>query len=157
MITVYFASAGFGHIICANKVMACLMPGGKMARSVLQKAKKEQRYISMTNGKSIRSIILMDDGTVFGSHISTATMRLRLSGITYKGTKVLSDEETDAQAARVKRFGAEPTDPEEEKERGIRIELGLKVPPEFDDEDEDEEDYEGEEVEEEEEDEDESD
>lgn len=150
MITVYFASAGFGHILCANKVMACLMPGGKTARSILQRAKKEQRYISLTNGKSIRSIILMDDGTVFGSHISTATMRLRLSGITYKGTKVLSDEETDAQYARTKRARSEVADPDEEKEKGIRIELGLKVPPEFDDEEEDdlEEDYDGAEMEE---------
>lgn len=74
-----FTHIGMGDMVCANHVLAIILPGTVTAKRYVKHAKTIKKYIDSTHGKTTKSYLLMDDGTVIASHISTVTLRNRLS------------------------------------------------------------------------------
>ncbi len=85
-----FVSAGFGHSICANLVLAVLTPEPAPIRRFLKDAKAGKLYIDMTSGHAVKSLLLIENGKVAGCAISPKTMRQRLNADTTADT---GDEE----------------------------------------------------------------
>lgn len=79
MAAIKFTNIGMGNLVCANHVIAVIVNGTTTANRYKQKAKELGKYCDATNNKSLKSILLCDDGTVIASHISAATLGKRLN------------------------------------------------------------------------------
>lgn len=75
-----FVSVGFDHIICINRIVAIISPTTACGRRYLKRAKDNDAYVDCCLGKSIKSLLLLDDGRVVGSHISSKTLCSRFNG-----------------------------------------------------------------------------
>jgi len=74
-----FTNIGFDHVICTNRVLAVLPPGMAATRNRMKKAKEEGKFLLLTMGREIRSVILLDEGTVIASPVHTVTLAKRLN------------------------------------------------------------------------------
>ena len=74
-----FISVGGGNVVCCTKIMAILPTGSRFAERVIREAKNTNRYLTLTNGKKTRSIIIMDNGLVISSRIRADTLYKRLN------------------------------------------------------------------------------
>lgn len=79
MAEIRFAHVGLGDCVCVNHVLAVIQNGSATAKRYQDNAKKLKKYIDATHGKTIKSFLLLDEGTVIASHISVSTLQRRLS------------------------------------------------------------------------------
>ncbi len=79
MAEIRFAHVGLGDCVCVNHVLAIIQNGSATAKRYQDNAKKLKKYIDATHGKTIKSFLLLDEGTVIASHIRVATLQQRLS------------------------------------------------------------------------------
>lgn len=79
MAEIRFAHVGLGDAVCVNHVLAIIQNGSVTAKRYQDNAKKIKKYIDATHGKTIKSFILLDEGTVIASHISVSTLQKRMS------------------------------------------------------------------------------
>ena len=79
MAEIRFAHIGMGDAVCVNHVLAIIQGGSVTAKRYQENAKKIKKYIDATHGKTIKSFILLDEGTVIASHISVATLQKRMN------------------------------------------------------------------------------
>lgn len=79
MAEIRFAHIGMGDAVCVNHVLALIQGGSVTAKRYQENAKKIKKYIDATHGKTIKSFILLDEGTVIASHISVATLQKRMN------------------------------------------------------------------------------
>lgn len=77
----FFASAGFDNIVCANRVLAIITPRTRTAKTFVKAAKDAGTYLDVSLGKTIKSVILFDNGYIILSHISPQTLRFRFSNL----------------------------------------------------------------------------
>lgn len=75
-----FAHVGMGHLACANRVLAVIKPHTTCGKRYLKNAKETGHYIDATMGKTLKALLLLDDGSVMGSMITSKTLLKRLSG-----------------------------------------------------------------------------
>ena len=78
-----FIQTGFGNGVCANQILAVLVPDSAPNKRLLTQARKDQRFLDMTCGRGVRSMLLMLDGQVVGCAMSPRTMLLRLNAPDY--------------------------------------------------------------------------
>lgn len=78
----WFVPVGFGNVVCANRVLCVMNPGTAPAKRRLKQAKEVGRYIDMTLGRPLKSLLLLDTGDVLGSALTSATIQSRLQGET---------------------------------------------------------------------------
>lgn len=74
-----FAHIGMNHIVQTSRVLCIMRPGTKSARRYLDLSKDRGMFIDASVGRSFRSILLMDDGTVIASCISPMTLLKRFT------------------------------------------------------------------------------
>lgn len=79
MAEIRFAHIGMGDAVCVNHVLAIIQGGSVTAKRYQENAKKIKKYIDATHGKTIKSFILLDEGTVIASHISVSTLQKRMN------------------------------------------------------------------------------
>lgn len=75
-----FTHIGMGNVVCANRVIAIISPRSACGKRYTKTAKTSGRYIDATVGRTMKSLIIMDDGSVAGSAITSKTLMRRLSG-----------------------------------------------------------------------------
>lgn len=78
---VRFVHVGLGHQVQAGRVLAVIKPSGMCGRRYSRNAKEVGRYIDATMGKGLKSLLLLDDGSVMGSLITTKTLLKRLNAV----------------------------------------------------------------------------
>ena len=79
MAEIRFAHVGLGDAVCVNHVLAIIQNGSVTAKRYQDNAKKIKKYVDATHGKTIKSFLLLDEGTVIASHISVSTLQKRMS------------------------------------------------------------------------------
>ena len=91
----FFASVGMGNVVCANRVLCIITPRSVTAKTLVKNAKAAGTIIDCTMAKTIKSVILLDNGSVMLSHITPATLRYRLGNLAkpkpWKGTEELAE------------------------------------------------------------------
>lgn len=75
-----FSHIGMGHLVCANRVLAVINPHSACGRRYSRNAKEVGKYIDATMGKTLKSLQLIDDGSVIGATITSRTLQKRFSG-----------------------------------------------------------------------------
>jgi regulator of extracellular matrix RemA (YlzA/DUF370 family) len=67
------------HLVQVNRVLAVIPYGLKTAERYIKIAKGRGVYIDASRGRNIRSVLLMDDGTVVTSALNVMTVLKRFS------------------------------------------------------------------------------
>lgn len=75
-----FVHVGMGNIVCANRVLCIIRPGTECAKRMLKSAKQSGAYIDACLARPMKSLLLLDDGGVIGSAITTKTLMKRFNG-----------------------------------------------------------------------------
>ena len=88
-----FTHIGKGNMVQANRVMAVIRPYTSNGKRIMRQARDSGKFLDATLGNGIKSLILMDDGTVVASLISTMTIGKRLN--TVAPDESYYNEETD--------------------------------------------------------------
>ena len=106
-----FVHVGYGNLVNADRVMAIVRPNTQNGKRYLKNAKTKKTYIDAALGRSLRALIILDDGGIMGSAISLRTLHRRFSGVE---NEVL--EEDEAPAAEVKALESSQGEDEEDEE-----------------------------------------
>ena len=78
MTAVKFVNVGKGHLVNANSVLAVISPSTACGRRYSSAARKAERYIDCTRGSKLRSLLLINDGSVMGSTFNSKTLLKRI-------------------------------------------------------------------------------
>ena len=89
-----FIQTGFGNGVCANQILAVLTPDAAPSKRLLTQARKDKRYIDMTCGRGVKSLLLMIEGRMIGCALRPVTILQRLNSPDYEETE--NDGEEDA-------------------------------------------------------------
>lgn len=79
MATVQFAHIGMNNIVQTNRVLAVIPPHTRTSDRILEVAKGRGQFLDASRGRSHRSILILDDGTVIASCITPMTLLRRFS------------------------------------------------------------------------------
>ena len=79
MATVQFAHIGMNNLVQTNRVLAVIPPRTKTANRILEVAKGRGQFIDASRGRTFRSILILDDGTVVASTKTPMTLLKRFS------------------------------------------------------------------------------
>lgn len=93
---VRFVHVGMGHLVQAGRVQAVIKPHSNCGRRYSRSAKESGRFIDTTMGKGLKAQILLDDGSVMGSMITTKTLLKRLNG-TESSDEIVEDGEDESE------------------------------------------------------------
>lgn len=69
-----FIHIGMGNMVCANRVIAMIRPDSQAGRRYLDEAKKKKKYIDARFGHALKTILILEDGSVMGSAITAKTL-----------------------------------------------------------------------------------
>ena len=72
-----FAHIGMNHVIQTNRVLCVMKPNTKTAKKFIERAKERGMFVDATLGRSYRSILLLDEGTIVASCIKPLTLMKR--------------------------------------------------------------------------------
>lgn len=75
-----FVHVGMGHLVQAARVIAVMKPGTATTKRYIALAKKREAFIDATVGRGMKSVLLMDDGTVIAVMVKSRTLRDRFNG-----------------------------------------------------------------------------
>ena len=73
-----FFSAGFGNMVCAERIVAIVSPDSAPVKRLVQDAKDSGCAIDVTCGRRTRAVIVTDSEHVILSAIQTETIAARL-------------------------------------------------------------------------------
>lgn len=79
MATVQFAHIGMNNIVQTNRVLAVIPPHTRTSDRILEVAKGRGQFLDASRGRSHRSILMLDDGTVIASCKTPMTLLRRFS------------------------------------------------------------------------------
>ena len=79
MATVKFAHIGMNNLVQTNRVLVVIPPHTRTSDRIMEVAKGRGQYIDASRGRSHRSILLLDDGTVIASSKTPMTLLKRFS------------------------------------------------------------------------------
>ena len=123
----FFASVGLNNMVCANRVLAIITPKSKTARDYVRLAKQAGTLLDVSMGKTIKSVVLFDNGYILLSHISTATLRFRFSNIhkpkPWKSSEEYREKALGEDDASILLDSDDEEEDEEEDEYGIDLEV----------------------------------
>lgn len=69
---------GFGSMVPKNRIIGIDETGSSPIKRMIKKAKDENRVIDVTRGRKVKSVIWIDNGTVYLSSVSAATLANRM-------------------------------------------------------------------------------
>ena len=84
---VLMVNVGYGNVIPVSKIVAVLNINSSPIRKLVQDAKEEGMLINASQGRKVRSVIVMDSQHVVLSSVQTETIVSRMTikeGIEYK-------------------------------------------------------------------------
>ncbi len=73
-----FFSAGFGNMVCAERIVAIVSPDSAPVKRLVQDAKDSGCAIDVTCGRRTRAVLLLDSGHVILSALQTDTVSARI-------------------------------------------------------------------------------
>ena len=76
-----FLNLGFGHAVCANKIFFITKVDTKQSGRIIKEAKQNGKWFDATCRRPLKSILIMDDGTVVGCFLTPGTVFNRLMNI----------------------------------------------------------------------------
>lgn len=79
MTPIRFISVGLDHLAQANRIIAVFSPKTATGKRYTATAKKTGFYVDASVGRKTRSLLLMDDGTLIMSAITSETLLKRLN------------------------------------------------------------------------------
>lgn len=69
---------GFSSVIPKNRIIGIDETGSSPIKRMIKLAKDENRVIDVSHGRKIKSVIWLDNGTVYLSSVSVATLANRM-------------------------------------------------------------------------------
>ena len=78
----WFIPVGYGYGVCANQVLAVLIPDTAPSKRLLDEARTTKRYVDMTCGNGVKCLLLTVSGQVIGCAVKSRTMLSRLNAQT---------------------------------------------------------------------------
>ena len=69
---------GFSSMIPKNRIIGIDDVSSSPINRIIKKAKEEDRVIDVTHGRKTKSVLWLDNGTVYLSSVSTATLTNRM-------------------------------------------------------------------------------
>ena len=69
---------GFNSIIPKHRIIGIDETGSSPIKRMIKRAKDENRVIDVSHGRKVKSVIWLDNGTVYLSSISVATLANRM-------------------------------------------------------------------------------
>ena len=69
---------GFSSMIPKNRISGIDDVSSSPIKRIIKKAKEEDRVIDVTHGRKTKSVLWLDNGTVYLSSVSTATLTNRM-------------------------------------------------------------------------------
>ena len=69
---------GFSSMIPKNRIIGIDDVSFSPIKRIIKKAKEEDRVIDVTHGRKTKSVLWLDNGTVYLSSVSTATLTNRM-------------------------------------------------------------------------------
>lgn len=69
---------GFSSMIPKNRIIGIDDVSSSTIKRIIKKAKEEDRVIDVTHGRKTKSVLWLDNGTVYLSSVSTATLTNRM-------------------------------------------------------------------------------
>ena len=69
---------GFSSVIPKNRIIGIDETGSSPIKRMINRAKDENRVIDVSHGRKIKSVIWLDNGTVYLSSVSVATLANRM-------------------------------------------------------------------------------
>lgn len=75
---VEMVNIGFSSMIPKNRIIGIDETGSSPIKRMIKRAKAENRVIDVTHGRKTKSVIWLDNGTVYLSSVSTATLTNRM-------------------------------------------------------------------------------
>ena len=69
---------GFSSMIPINRIIGIDDVSSSPIKRIIKKAKEEDRVIDVTHGRKTKSVLWLDNGTVYLSSVSTATLTNRM-------------------------------------------------------------------------------
>lgn len=73
-----FISAGFGNMVCADRIVAVVSPDSSPVKRLVQDAKDAGRVIDVSCGRKTRAVLVLDTDHVVLSALQTDTVAARL-------------------------------------------------------------------------------
>lgn len=73
-----FFSAGFGNMVCAERIVAIVSPDSAPVKRLIQDAKDGGCAIDVTCGRRTRAVLVLDSGHVILSALQTDTVSARI-------------------------------------------------------------------------------
>ena len=73
-----FISAGFGNMVCADRIVAVVSPDSSPVKRLVQDAKDAGRVIDVSCGRKTRAVLVLDSDHVVLSALQTDTVAARL-------------------------------------------------------------------------------
>lgn len=95
MADLVFVPLGDGNTLCANNINAVIPLKTAQSRRILQRAKKEDTFLDWTGARKLKTLLLLNDGTVVGSFFSATTVFKRLSKATGHSVDDVEEDEDD--------------------------------------------------------------
>ena len=74
----HLISIGFGNVVASEKIVAIITPGSSPVRRLKDEARQKGMLVDATQGRSTRSLIVMDSDHVVLSAIGAETITQRL-------------------------------------------------------------------------------
>ena len=74
-------SVGFGGAVAGDRIVALANPASAPIQRAVRRAKEEGRFIDLTFGRRIRTVLFMDSGHVIRAAVSPETLLARWSEV----------------------------------------------------------------------------
>lgn len=74
-----YISIGFDVTINAGRIVMVFKPQSRGTKTILETAKKEGRFFDATYGRSLKSVLALDNGQMIGSAVSCPVLFERLN------------------------------------------------------------------------------
>ena len=87
-----FVSLGFGHVAQCNMIWGAARKGTAQSQRLMNKAKKEGKYLDWTATRALKSLIFLTNGYVIGSPFNVSTVYARLRKATESDFQVVVPE-----------------------------------------------------------------
>lgn len=88
-----FTHIGMNHVVQNDRVLAIILPQTATAKRYKEDAKKRKKLIAAELGREVKSLLIMDDGSVISSCIKPKTLMGRFNGVAADETE--EDENED--------------------------------------------------------------
>lgn len=90
-----FANIGMKTIVQKGRVMFITSPNSVTAQRYIDWAKKTNKFHNATKGRSFRSIVVLDDGTVIMSMVKPMTLLNRMNDVEGSDEEMEKEENED--------------------------------------------------------------